>query len=218
MLHAAAWTDVDGAEADPDGAAAVNVTGTRNVVALGAPVVYVSTDYVFDGTKRAPYVESDPTAPLSVYGQTKLAGEAEVRDGWIVRTVWLYGEQGVELREDDARGSAASATRCASCTTRSARRRTPAISRRPRSPALLERPYGVWHVVNAGECSRAELAEAIFEEVGIACRVVPIRDVRARRRRSRAAAYSVLGSEHPDPVLLPHWREGLRECLAQLGR
>ena len=63
VLHAAAWTDVDGAEGDPEAAHAVNVTGTRNIVALGAPVVYFSTDYVFDGSKRQPYVESDPTAP-----------------------------------------------------------------------------------------------------------------------------------------------------------
>src|SRR5206468_3278636 len=59
VLHAAAWTDVDGAEADPEGARAVNVAGTRNVVSLGAPVVYFSTDYVFDGVKHEPYVESD---------------------------------------------------------------------------------------------------------------------------------------------------------------
>ena len=80
VLHAAAWTDVDGAEADPDGAAARNVRGTRNVVALGAPVVYFSTDYVFDGRKGAPYVESDEPGPLSVYGRTKLEGEREVRE------------------------------------------------------------------------------------------------------------------------------------------
>ena len=76
VLHAAAWTDVDGAEADPEGAARVNVEGTRNVVALGAPVVYFSTDYVFDGAKRGPYVEFDEPNPLSVYGRTKLDGRA----------------------------------------------------------------------------------------------------------------------------------------------
>ena len=65
VLHAAAWTNVDGAEADADGAAAVNVAGTRNVVALGAPVVYYSSDYVFDGRKTTPYVESDEPAPVA---------------------------------------------------------------------------------------------------------------------------------------------------------
>ena len=75
VLHAAAWTDVDGAEDDPQGAAAVNVGGTANAASLGAPIVYFSTDYVFDGSKAEPYVESDEPNPLSVYGRTKLDGE-----------------------------------------------------------------------------------------------------------------------------------------------
>jgi dTDP-4-dehydrorhamnose reductase len=94
VVHAAAWTNVDGAEADPDGAEAVNVGGTRNVVAGGAPVVYFSTDYVFDGSKGEPYVESDEPRPQSVYGRTKLNGEREVAAGWIVRTSWLFGWTG----------------------------------------------------------------------------------------------------------------------------
>ena len=85
VLHAAAWTDVDGAEEDEAGALRVNVGGTRNVVALGAPVAYYSSDYVFDGTKREPYVESDAPSPLGAYGRSKLLGEAEVREGWIMR-------------------------------------------------------------------------------------------------------------------------------------
>ena len=92
MLHAAAWTDVDGAEADPQEAAAVNVGGTQHVAELGAPLVYFSTDYVFDGTKRTPYVESDSPAPQSVYGRTKLLGEAAAgEEAWIVRSPWLFG-------------------------------------------------------------------------------------------------------------------------------
>ncbi|HWG56539.1 MAG TPA: sugar nucleotide-binding protein, partial [Gaiellaceae bacterium] len=70
VLHAAAWTNVDGAEDDPQGAAAVNVGGTQNVAALGAPVVAYSSDYVFDGRKRSPYVESDGPNPLSAYGRS----------------------------------------------------------------------------------------------------------------------------------------------------
>jgi dTDP-4-dehydrorhamnose reductase len=94
ILHAAAWTDVDGAESEPERARRVNVEGARNVVALGAPVVYFSTDYVFDGTKGEPYVESDEPNPLSVYGRTKLEGEREIRDGWVVRSSWLFGSTG----------------------------------------------------------------------------------------------------------------------------
>ncbi|MDF2750898.1 MAG: dTDP-4-dehydrorhamnose reductase, partial [Gaiellaceae bacterium] len=95
VLHAAAWTDVDGAEDDPQGAAAVNVGGTANVAALGAPLVAFSSDYVFDGRKREPYVESDGPHPASAYGRTKLHGEAAAGEqAWIVRSSWLFGPTG----------------------------------------------------------------------------------------------------------------------------
>ena len=92
VLHAAAWTDVDGAEDDPQGAAAANVGGTAHAASLGAPLVLFSTDYVFDGAKREPYVESDAPNPLSAYGRTKLHGEAAAgEEAWIVRTSGLFG-------------------------------------------------------------------------------------------------------------------------------
>ena len=98
VLHAAAWTNVDGAEDDPQGAAAVNVGGTRHVAELGAPLVYYSTDYVFDGAKSEPYVESDPPNPLSAYGRTKLHGEAAAGErAWIVRSSGLYGPTGTNF-------------------------------------------------------------------------------------------------------------------------
>ena len=94
VFHTSAYTDVDGAEGDEDGARRVNVGRTREVASLGAPVVYFSTDYVFDGQKGEPYVESDKPNPLSVYGQTKLEGEREIRDGWIARSSWLFAPWG----------------------------------------------------------------------------------------------------------------------------
>ena len=104
ILHTAAYTNVDGAEGDPETAAAINVLGTRNVIeavrGTHTQVVYFSSDYVFDGAKGAPYVESDEPYPLSVYGRTKLAGEAEVL-GWargiVVRTSWLFSETGANF-------------------------------------------------------------------------------------------------------------------------
>ncbi len=213
VLHAAAWTDVDGAEGDPDGAAAVNVAGTRNVVRLGAPVVYYSTDYVFDGRKREPYVESDPTAPLGEYGRSKLAGEAEVREGWIVRSSWLFGATGhnfvrtmLRLGEerdevavvDDQRGSPTYVDHLAQAT-----------------EELLERPGGVWHLAAEGDCTWADFAEAIFEEAGLDCRVRRITTAEFPRP-ARRPAYSVLRSEREGAPRLPHWREGLRACLARL--
>jgi dTDP-4-dehydrorhamnose reductase len=213
VLHAAAWTRVDDAETDPEGARRVNVVGTRNVVGLGAPIVYYSSDYVFDGRKREPYVESDPSNPLGMYAQTKLEGEREVRDGWIVRSSWLFGPTGhnfvrtmlrlgAERDEvsvvDDQRGSPTYVGHLAEATRE-----------------LLERPYGIYHVAAEGDCTWADFAEAIFEKAGLACEVRRITTAEFGAPAPRPA-YSVLRSEKNAP-LLPHWREGLVACLERLA-
>jgi dTDP-4-dehydrorhamnose reductase len=216
VLHAAAWTKVDDAQRDPDGAARVNVLGTRNVVELGAPVVNYSSDYVFDGTKTQPYVESDPPTPsrIGIYGRTKLYGEQEVRDGWIVRSSWLFGwtghnfvrtmlRLGAERDEvavvDDQRGSPTYVAHLAEATRE-----------------LLDRPHGVWHVAADGDCTWAEFAEAIFEEAGLRCRVRRITTAEFAAPAPRPA-YSVLRSEKDAPPL-PHWRDGLHECIERVRR
>jgi dTDP-4-dehydrorhamnose reductase len=214
VLHAAAWTDVDGAEADPQGAAAVNVGGTQNAVSLGAPLVAFSTDYVFDGEKRTPYVESDAPNPRSAYGRTKLHAEAAAgEDAWIVRTSWLFGWTGKNFvrtmlalgRErdevavvDDQRGCPTYVGHLAEAL-----------------HELVELPQGVWHLAADGECTWAEFAEAIFEEAGLPCRVRRITTAELARPAPRPA-YSVLRSERGAPRL-PHWREGLRACLSRLA-
>jgi dTDP-4-dehydrorhamnose reductase len=213
VLHAAAWTDVDGAESDPAGAELVNVTGTRNVAALGVPVVYFSTDYVFDGTKREPYVESDEPRPQSVYARTKLEGEREVREGWVVRSSWLFGWTGTNFvrtmlrlaAERDEVGVVADQRGCPTYVGHLAE----AI------PAVLELPQGVWHLAAEGECTWAGFARAIFEEAGVDCRVREITTEELGRPAARPA-YSVLRSERAGAPRLPHWREGLRACLARL--
>jgi dTDP-4-dehydrorhamnose reductase len=213
VLHAAAWTDVDGAEADPAGAELVNVDGTRNAAALGVPLVYYSTDYVFDGSKRDPYVESDEPHPLSVYGRTKLDGEREVREGWIVRSSWLFGSTGTnfvrtmlrlgEERDEvsvvaDQLGSPTYVGHLAEATRE-----------------LLALPGGVWHVAAEGECTWADFARAIFEEADVDCRVREVTTEELGRPAPRPA-YSVLRSEREGARRLPHWREGLRACLERL--
>ena len=213
VLHAAAWTDVDGAEDDPQSAAAVNVGGTLNVAALGVPLVAWSTDYVFDGTKRTPYVESDSPAPLGAYGRTKLHGEAAAGElAWIVRTAWLYGTTGnnfvrtmlrlgAERDEgavvNDQRGSPTYVGQLAEATRQ-----------------VLHLPYGVYHVAAEGDCTWADFAEAIFEEAGLETRVRRITTAEYGARAPRPA-YSVLRSEKGAPEL-PHWREGLRACLSRI--
>jgi len=213
VLHAAAWTDVDGAEADPAGAELVNVVGTQNVAALGAPVVYFSTDYVFDGTKREPYLESDEPGPVSVYGRTKLEGEQEVRDGWIVRSSWLFGRTGTNfvrtmLRLGAERDEVSVVADQRGCPTYVGH-----LAEATRE--LLELPQGVWHVAAEGECTWAEFARAIFEEAGVDCLVREI-TTEELGRPARRPAYSVLRSEREGAPRLPHWRDGLRACLEQL--
>jgi dTDP-4-dehydrorhamnose reductase len=214
VLHAAAWTDVDGAEDDPQGAAAVNVGGTRHVAELGVPLVYYSTDYVFDGRKSEPYLESDAPNPLSAYGRTKLYGEAAAGEqAWVVRSSGLFGPTGTNFvrtmldlartREevavvDDQRttptyvGHLATATR-----------------------ELLDLPFGLWHLAAGGDATWAEFAEAIFEEADLDTRVRRISSGELGRPAHRPA-YSVLRSEKDAPTL-PHWREGLRACLVRLA-
>jgi dTDP-4-dehydrorhamnose reductase len=214
ILHAAAWTNVDAAEDDPQSATAVNLGGTRNVAALGAPLAYFSTDYVFDGRKGTPYVESDSPNPISAYGRSKLAGEAAVGEqAWIVRlqatfgptshnfvrTMLRLGQERDEVSVVDDQivaptyvGHVAEAMR-----------------------GLVQLPFGLYHLAADGECSWCEFAEAIFAEAGLACRVVPITSEELGRPAPRPP-YSVLRSEKPQTPRLPHWREGLRACLERL--
>jgi dTDP-4-dehydrorhamnose reductase len=216
VLHAAAWTNVDGAEDDPQSAAAVNVAGTAHAAALGAPLVAYSTDYVFDGAKGAPYVESDAPAPLSAYGRTKLHAEAAAGErAWIVRSSWLFGETshnfvrtmlrlGAERDEvavvDDQRGCPTYVGHLAEAT---------------RELVDDGADFGVWHLAADGDCTWAEFAEAIFEEARLDCRVNRITTTEFGAKAPRPAV-SILRSERGAPRL-PHWRDGLRACLAGLG-
>jgi dTDP-4-dehydrorhamnose reductase len=213
VFHAAAWTDVDGAEDDPQGAAAVNVGGTRHVAELDAPLVYYSTDYVFDGSKSEPYVESDPPNPLSAYGRTKLYGEgAAGEQAWIVRSSGLFGSSGtnfVRTMLDLALDRTEIAVVADQRTSPTYVGHLAAATRE-----VMQRPFGIWHLAAAGDVSWAEFAKAIFEEAGLDTRVRPLSSAELGRP-ARRPAYSALRSEKDAPAL-PHWREGLRECLGRL--
>ena len=225
VLHTAAYTDVDGAEADEATAFAVNVEGTRNVVeavrGTHTYVVYFSTDYVFDGTKGRPYVESDATAPLNAYGRTKLAGE-EVVLGWghgmVVRTAWLFSETGhnfvksilAAAREkakageplrvvDDQVGSPTFADHLAVAVDEALR---------------LGVSPGLYHMAGSGYCSWLELAREVVALAGIRVEVEPITTAELGRPAKRPA-FSALVSERPIPRL-PNWADGVAETVDRL--
>jgi len=225
ILHCAAYTDVDGAEVDEDTAEAVNVVGTRNVVravrGTHSTVVYFSTDYVFDGAKGRPYVESDLPEPLNVYGRTKLAGEQEVL-GWargvVVRTSWLFSETGRNFVKtilaaaqdragsgeplrvvDDQVGSPTYAGHLAEAVDDAVRR------------GLAP---GLYHMAGSGYCSWCELAREVVQLAGLDVEVQPISAAEVARP-ARRPPFSALDTERPVPRL-PHWAQGVAETVDKL--
>ena len=212
-INCAAWTAVDGAEEHEAEALAVNRDGAGNVAAAARRVMYVSTDYVFDGAKRAPYLESDPTGPLQSYGRTKLAGEQATAEAnprhYIVRSSWLFGAGGPNFVETMLRlGREREQLRVVSdqvgCPTFTGHLAEGLVR-------LAEgEDYGIHHLAGGGACSWYEFAQAIFSRASIDCSVEPITTeeypVPARR-----PAWSVLGSERGHA--LAAWEDGLEAYL-----
>ena len=221
VVHCAAWTDVDGAEADEAAARRVNADGAGIVARAarhaGARLVHVSTDYVFDGLAVRPYLESDPVAPIGAYGRTKLAGEQAVReaggDHAIARTAWLYGVGGrnfadTMLRFAEGRDEVAVVHDQIGCPTW-----TGHLARALVALAADRGAQGVFHTAARGRCSWAEFAEAIFDQARVSCRVRRVATAEFPRPAARPA-WSVLGSERDGPRL-PEWPEGLAAYLAE---
>lgn len=224
VIQCAAYTRVDDAERDEAGAHRVNAESTlylaRACRAVGARLVYPSTDYVFDGTATQPYRPDSPTRPLGAYGRSKLAGEAAAReagDYLVVRTSWLYGaggknfvstileraRQGTPLRiVDDQRGSPTWTGTLA---------RVLAL--------LLERqaPSGVYHAANRGETTWYGLALEALRLSGVAAEVTPVTTAEFPRPAVRPA-YSVLDCSGTEGVVgeIAGWREALANALKQI--
>ncbi len=220
VVNCAAWTDVDGAEADERGAMRVNdaaaavVAGTA--AAHGASVLQVSSDYVFDGEKGTPYIESDLPAALSAYGRSKQAGETSVAIAnerhFIVRSAWLFGAGGQNFVETMLRLGTEQPEVIVVSDQVGSPTYTPHLAQ---GLALLaeSEDYGIHHVAAAGECSWFDFAQEIFDQQGMETRVMSGTTEMLGRPAPRPP-YSVLGSERPDPIELPHWRHGLAEYLA----
>jgi len=214
VINCAAHTDVDGAEADPVPARAVNVDGARNIAAAAARVIYISSDYVFDGTKEGPYVESDPVNPISKYGRTKLEGERATLTAsphsLIVRTAWLFGSGGSNfvttmLRLGKERGQVSVVDDQVGCPTFTEHL----------AEALVElaegHEHGFLHVAGSGACSWYEFARAIFERADMDVDARPCTTDEFPRPAPRPAN-SVLVSERDAPRL-PAWQDGLDAYL-----
>jgi dTDP-4-dehydrorhamnose reductase len=225
IVHTAAITDVDGCERNPELAYRVNVLGTRNMAVAaqqcGAPMVYISTDYVFDGAKSTPYWEWDAPNPLSVYAQTKWLGEEQTRQllqaFYIVRVAWLYGagprnfvrtvlrlahERSALTMVTDEVGSPTFAQDVAE-----------ALARLIALPA-----YGTYQLPNAGVCSRYDWAAEILRLAGLTEQV----DLAASENYARAAQVpkhvemrNLAGAELG--ITMRPWQEALQDYMAQEG-
>ena len=219
VINCAAWTDVDGAESDERAATDVNGVGAGIVAAeaagVDAVVVHPSSDYVFDGQARRPYVESDATAPLSAYGRSKLAGEVEVAAAterhFIVRSSWLFGAGGGNFVETmlrlsgeldqivvvrDQVGAPTYTGHLADALVR----------------LLDSEEYGIHHIAGSDQCSWYEFAVEIFRQAGVEMRVLSCTTEEFPRPAPRPR-YSVLGTERDYPIVLPDWQEGLASYL-----
>ena len=222
VVHLAALTDVDGCEGDPDRAYVVNGLGARNAslaaANVGAPVLAMSTDYVFEGTASTPRREHDPISPLGSYGRSKLAGERGVREvnprHIIVRTSWLYGKGGRNFVDTIlAKARAGERLRVVNdqhgCPTWT-RDLVEGLL------ALLEaRQFGTYHVTGSGECSWHDFAMAICKSAGLDTEVATITSAELNRPAKRPA-YSVLHNgwyEHVTGRRMPHWRDALERYL-----
>src|SRR3954452_22829958 len=219
IINCAAYTNVDAAESDEARAAEINGAGAGIVAAeaadIGAALVHPSTDYVFDGAKRTPYVESDATNPMTAYGRTKLSGErggaAATDRHYIVRSSWLFGAGGgnfvetmLKLAGDvdqivvvrDQVGAPTYTGHLADALVR-----------------LLDgEAYGIHHIAGSNECSWYEFAVEIFRQAGVDMRLLSCTTDESPRPAARPA-YSVLGTERDYPIVLPDWQEGLASYL-----
>jgi dTDP-4-dehydrorhamnose reductase len=223
VINCAAWTKVDAAEEHEPQATAVNGAGAGNIAAAaaraGAWTVHVSSDYVFDGAKREPYLESDPTGPLSAYGRSKLAGEDAVAQAapdahTIVRSSWLFGAGGpcfpkTMLRLAGERDELNVVDDQIGCPTFTGHLGAALVA------LAAARTPGVLHVAAAEQCSWYEFAVATVRAGGCDCELHPIDTSRYPLPAPRPA-FSVMRSQRGAPTL-PSWSEGLRDFMSELA-
>ena len=225
IIHAAAWTDVDGCEREPDKALRINAGGTSNVAAaaskLSIPLIYISTDFIFDGAKKTPYTEDDPPSPLSVYAKSKLEGEKAVSalDKYmILRTSWLFGVNGrnfvdiVLNKAKEEKEMQVVNDQIGSPTY--AKDLTVAIEKL----LSIKASQGVFHVSNKGAVSWFDYAREILRVADVAnVSVVPIKASRLGRPAARPAFSALDNSkfEKKTGFKMRPWEEALEEYISE---
>jgi dTDP-4-dehydrorhamnose reductase len=224
VINAAAYNDVDGAEAATELAFAVNASGpgylAEAAARVGAEMVHISTDYVFDGRKGSPYNELDRADPLSVYGRSKYEGELQVQSAHpsacVLRTAWLYGEYGKNfvkaILKAAERGGPLKVVADQVGSPTWTRHLAQAIGELIQTPAR-----GLFHVANGGSCSRFEFARAIVQG---RVEVLPISADEAARRAPRPANSALVSARWQPAGLrpLPDWERALTDYLGDDGR
>jgi dTDP-4-dehydrorhamnose reductase len=224
VMHLAAYTDVDGCESHSEKAYAVNALGTRHVALacqkLNAPMLYLSTDYVFDGTKATPYYEWDAPNPRSVYGKSKWAGEQEVRQHlsrfFLVRTSWLVGKKGRNFVDTILRLAGERDVLEVVNDQRGSPTFTPDLSKAI-SWLIESDVFGIYHITNSGDCTWYDFAGEIIRQTGLKKQVRPT-DSQTYRRPAERPAYSVLANfayQGMGGPSLPSWQEALKNYLGK---
>lgn len=222
VVHCGAWTDVDGAESDRDGAFAVNAAGTRTLAeacdTAGARLVLVSTDYVFDGERADGYVEDDATAPLNVYGASKLAGDLAALEvlgarAAIVRTAWLFSEFAPNFVQTIARVAAERDAIDVVDDQRGCPTWCGHLADALVELAARDEASGIFHLVDAPDATWFDLAREVVTATGAGCEVRPT-TTDAFPRPAKRAAFSILRSTRPDAPAMGDWRDGVRASVA----
>lgn len=226
VIHCAAYTAVDKSEDNVDVSNAVNVTGTENIARvcreIHAKMMYISTDYVFDGEGDQPFETDAPKAPKSQYGLSKSNGEEKVKEYlssyFIVRTAWVFGINGNNFVKTMIRLGTEKDELTVVCDQFGSPTYTPDLARLLCDMIVTDR-YGVYHATNEGFCSWYDFACAIMKEAGIKVKVLPVtsdhyptRAIRPKNSRLSKSALDKAGFER-----LPDWQDALKRYVAELN-
>ncbi len=219
IVHLAAYTNVDGAETDREKADLINHKAAENLARIskktGAILIYISTDYVFDGTKKEPYLPNDPVNPLSVYGKTKALGETAVIENaekyYIARTSWLYGINGKNFIEIMLKlGKAGKEIKVVNDQTGSP---TYTVDLALGILKLLNKPFGIYHISGEGETTWYDFANEIFTQADIKADLAPVSTEEYTKGQNKVVAIRPKYSTLQNSVPMRHWKEALQSYL-----